>query len=190
MLAMKRRLKFGVYNDRPQNEAEVNKLVACFQESGIVSMKDVTAIPLIMKTSRIDNKDSLVKNFDDPDVVPELELDIEDIDTIIVASGQHRLAALEKYNYSLKEQYQKHVSKRKKVEVLKNINQEHVATFNEAHQAMCELKGAMEDVGKWGVVIYDEGACVSAVSVWSAQVQRPVRGRIFRVNYRDVPDLE
>ncbi|KAG2742130.1 hypothetical protein P692DRAFT_20879894 [Suillus brevipes Sb2] len=156
LLAMKRRLKFGVYNDRPQNEAEVNKLVACFQESGIVSMKDVTAIPLIMKTSRIDNKDSLVKNFDDPDVVPELELDIEDIDNIIVASGQHRLAALEKYNYSLKEQYQKHVSKRKKVEVLKNINQEHVATFNEAHQAMCELKGAMEDVGKWGVVIYDE----------------------------------
>lgn len=175
LLAMKKRLKFGVYNDRPQNEAEVNKLVACFEETGIVSMKDVTAIPLIMQTSRIENLDSLVKNFDDPDEVPELELD--DANEIVVASGQHRLAALEKYEHSLNEQYLTHVKKRKKVEVLKSINQEHIATFNEAHQAMCELKGAMVDIGKWGVIIYDEGAFVN---VWSALVERPERGRMTR----------
>jgi hypothetical protein len=176
LLPMKTRLKFGVYNDRPQNEAEVNKLVASFHESGIVSMKDITAIPIIMKTSRIKNIDDLASNFDDPDEVPELELDLDDLDEIVVASGQHRVAALERYNRTLKEQYQTQVKKRSKVEALKNVNQEHVATYNEAHQAMCELKGAMDDVGKWGVVIYDEG---KSVNVMSALVERPERGRML-----------
>lgn len=137
-------------------------------------MKNVMAIPLIMKMlciKNIKNINSLVKNFNDLDEVPELELDLEDLNDIAIASGQHRLAALEKYNQSLKEQYLLHVKKRKKVEVLKSINQEHVVTFNEVHQAMCELKSAMEDVGKWGVIIYDEG---TFVSVRSALVDRPM----------------
>ncbi|KAG2742670.1 hypothetical protein P692DRAFT_20748802, partial [Suillus brevipes Sb2] len=177
LLPMKTRLKFGVYNDRPQNEAEVNKLVASFHESGIVSMKDITAIPIIMKTSHIKNIDDLASNFDDPDEVPELELDLDDLDEIIVvASGQHRHAALERYNRTQKEQYQTQVKKRSKVEALKNLNQEHVASYNEAHQAMCELKGVMDDIRKWGVVIYDEG---KSVNVMLAQVERPEHGRVL-----------
>ncbi|KAG2740903.1 hypothetical protein P692DRAFT_20752124, partial [Suillus brevipes Sb2] len=50
---------------------------------------------------------------------------------------------------------------------LKNMNQEHVASYNEAHQAMCKLKGVMEDVRKWGVIIYDEGTCISPGLHWS-----------------------
>jgi hypothetical protein len=37
-------LKFGVYNNRPENDVETNKLVGCFQLNGIISMKDVTAM--------------------------------------------------------------------------------------------------------------------------------------------------
>jgi hypothetical protein len=57
LLNVAKRLKFGIYNDRPENEAETNKLVGCFQSNRIISMKDVAAIPLIMKQSRITNLD-------------------------------------------------------------------------------------------------------------------------------------
>ncbi|KAG1760401.1 hypothetical protein EDD22DRAFT_848525 [Suillus occidentalis] len=59
-------LKFGVYNNQPENEAKTNKLVGCFQLNRIVSMKDVAAIPLIMKWSCIMNLNSLKPNFDKP----------------------------------------------------------------------------------------------------------------------------
>lgn len=155
LLAISKRLKFGVYNDRPENEAETNKLVGCFQTNGIVSMKDVAAIPIIMKRSRVANVDALKNNFDEPEEIVELEL--ADSDHIVVASGQHRLAALNKYEQSLKDEYASLEKKRQKINALKNVNQEHIATFNECHDEMGRVKGLLYDIGKWAVIIYDEG---------------------------------
>ncbi|KAG1725397.1 hypothetical protein EDD22DRAFT_853683 [Suillus occidentalis] len=132
LLNIAKRLKFS--NDRPENEAETNKLVGCFQLNRIVSMKDVAAIPLIMKWSHITNLDSLKPNFDEPEEIVELE--IEDREGIVVASGQHRLAALKKYKH--------------------NVNQEHITTFNEYHEEMGRVKGLLDEIGKWAVIIYDE----------------------------------
>jgi hypothetical protein len=52
-------------------------------------MKDIIAILIILKRSQIKNINSLPSNFDDPDELPELELELEDTDNIVVASGQH-----------------------------------------------------------------------------------------------------
>lgn len=41
LLKISKCLKFGIYNDHPENEAETNKLVGCFQTNGIILMKDV-----------------------------------------------------------------------------------------------------------------------------------------------------
>ncbi|KAG1719365.1 hypothetical protein EDD22DRAFT_854997, partial [Suillus occidentalis] len=154
LLNVAKRLKFGVYNDRPENEAETNKLVGCFQSNGIVSMKDVAAIPLIMKRSRITNLDSLKPNFDEPEEIVELE--IEDGEGIVVASGQHRLAALKKYKHVLLDEYSSFEKKRQKIRALKNVNQEHVTAFNECHEEMGRVKGLLDEIGKWAVIIYDE----------------------------------
>ncbi|KAG2336538.1 hypothetical protein BDR05DRAFT_1005753 [Suillus weaverae] len=154
LLEIAKRLKFGVYNDRPENDAETNKLVGCFEANGIVSMKDVAAIPLILKMSRLRNVDSLKLNFDEPEEVVQLELN--DDKAIVVASGQHRLAALRKYKQSLLDEYSLFEKKREKIRALKQVSQEHVAIYNECHEEMGRLKGLLHDIGKWGVIIYDE----------------------------------
>ncbi|KAG1770783.1 hypothetical protein EV702DRAFT_1049234 [Suillus placidus] len=154
LLDIAKRLTFGVYNDRPENDAEVNKLIGCFEANGIVSMKDVAVIPLILKTSRLTNVDSLKKDFDEPEEVVELEL--KDHAAIVVASGQHRLAALKKYKQALLDEYALFEKKRGKIRALKQVTQEHVATYNECHEEMGRLKGLLHNIGKWGVIIYDE----------------------------------
>ncbi|KAG1761152.1 hypothetical protein EDD22DRAFT_954302 [Suillus occidentalis] len=128
--------------------------LGCFQSNGIVSMKDVAAIPLIMKRSRITNLDSLKPNFDEPEEIVELE--IEDGEGIVVASGQHRLAALKKYKHVLLDEYSSFEKKRQKIRALKNVNQEHVTAFNECHEEMGRVKGLLDEIGKWAVIIYDE----------------------------------
>lgn len=164
VLKIEKRLKFGVYNDRPKNEAETNKLVGCFQTNGIVSMKDVAAIPLIMKRSRVLNVDALKRNFDEPEEIVELE--IGDADRIVVASGQHRVAALNKYQQALKDEYASLEKKRQKIRSLKHVNQEHVATFNECHDEMGRVKGLLFNIGKWAVTVYDEGEHMVRAGRW------------------------
>jgi hypothetical protein len=56
-------------------------------------MKELAAIPLVLKTSYLKDAKALAKNFDEPEEVQELELN--DVEAIIVASGQHCLAALQ-----------------------------------------------------------------------------------------------
>ncbi|KAG2737070.1 hypothetical protein P692DRAFT_20884034 [Suillus brevipes Sb2] len=103
LLGIAGRLKFGVYNDRPENETETKRLVGCFEQYGILSMKDVSAIPLIIKTSRLKDASKLTKSFDEPEDIIELEMN--DHEDIVVASGQHRLAALRLYNQTLQDEY-------------------------------------------------------------------------------------
>ncbi|KAG1739081.1 hypothetical protein EDD22DRAFT_959421 [Suillus occidentalis] len=154
LLKIGNRLKFGVYNDRPENETETKRLVGCFERYGILSMKEVSAIPLILKTSRLKDATKLTKSFDEPEDIVELEL--KDLDEIVVASGQHRLAALRLYNQTLQDEYKVQGKKREKIRALKNTSQEHIASYNECHDEMCRLKGLLHGNTKWGVVIYDE----------------------------------
>ncbi|KAG1898927.1 uncharacterized protein F5891DRAFT_1040589 [Suillus fuscotomentosus] len=146
ILALSKRLKFGTYNDRAENETETNKLVTSFRD-GIMSMKDQTAIPIIIDIARIKNADSLSKDFLDPGDVPELEL--VDKDPIVVASGQHRLAALVKFKQQLDDEF--------------NVNK---VQFD-----MRVIMGITESVGKWGVVVYNQSEwCVPRMPQWPARV--------------------
>jgi hypothetical protein len=44
-----------------------------------------------------------------------------------------------------------------KIRQLKGLTEEHVVMYNECHKQMYNLKGLLYDIGKWGVIIYDEG---------------------------------
>ncbi|KAG1755295.1 uncharacterized protein EDB91DRAFT_1242496 [Suillus paluster] len=155
LLEIGERLRFGVYNDRAENEAETNKLVASFKASGIVPMKETSAIPLILDVKRIKNAKKLANDFNDPEEVPELKLN--DIEKIVVASGQHRLSALRRYHQSQQDEYQTLEKKRNKIMTLKHPSEEHVLNFNEMRTEMCGIQGVMEGMGKWGVIVYDQG---------------------------------
>lgn len=155
LLEIADRLKFGVYNDRPENETETKRLVGCFEKYGILSMKEVSAIPLIMKTSRLKDATKLTKSFDEPEDMVELEMN--DLDDIVVASGQHRVAALRLYNQTLNDEYKVHEKKREKLRALKTTSRDHVASYNECHDEMCRLRGLIDGNKQWGVVIYVEG---------------------------------
>ncbi|KAG1760404.1 hypothetical protein EDD22DRAFT_954997 [Suillus occidentalis] len=92
LLKIGQQLKFWVYNNRPENKTEMKRLVGCFERYGILLMKEVSTIPLILKTSHLKDVTKLTKLFDEPEDIVELEL--KDLDDIVVALGQHRLAAL------------------------------------------------------------------------------------------------
>ncbi|KAG2122756.1 uncharacterized protein EDB93DRAFT_1259236 [Suillus bovinus] len=141
MLAMGERLKFGVYNDRPENDAETHKLILSFKRHGIVSMREMNAIPLIIEIDRVNNAETLPFDFSSPQNVPELEL--VDMNPIIVASGQHRLAALRQYHQTLTDEYRTLEKKRVKIKELKNLSEEHIRTFNEMREEMGTIKGIL-----------------------------------------------
>ncbi|KAG1735361.1 uncharacterized protein EDB91DRAFT_1083809 [Suillus paluster] len=155
LLEIGERLRFRAYNDRAENEAETNKLVASFKASGIVPMKETSVIPLILDVKRIKNAKKLANDFNDPEEVPELKLN--DIEKIVVASGQHRLSALRRYHQSQQDEYQTLEKKRNKIMTLKHPSEEHVLNFNEMRTEMCGIQGVMEGMGKWGVIVYDQG---------------------------------
>ncbi|KAG2353003.1 hypothetical protein BDR07DRAFT_1497243 [Suillus spraguei] len=149
------RLKFGVYNDRPENASETNKLVASFREQGIVPMRETSAIPLIIDIKRLKNANSLTRDFAELDDVPELK--ILDAEPIVVASGQHRLSALLKYNQSLKDELASLTRKRDRIRELHSLTKEHLEAYKELEERMGVVMGILSGIGKWGVIVYDQG---------------------------------
>ena len=161
LLGIKNQLKFGVYNDRPENDSERQKLITSFKTAGIMSMKETSAIPMILDVKRMKKDLQLVSNFDKPSEVPELKL--EDGGPIIVASGQHRLSALTRYHQALTDELAALEKKRAKISATSNggkkkpLTPEEKAAYTELREEIALRKGQLEGIGKWGVVIYDEG---------------------------------
>ncbi|KAG1769734.1 hypothetical protein EV702DRAFT_1049611 [Suillus placidus] len=152
-------LLFGKYNDRPQVEREVNKLIASFKKEGILAMREDTAIPIMLSSTRLKSGFSLAVNFNEPGEVPLLQVD--DAHTIVVASGQHRVAALEKYSKNVLDEIVSIEKRRHKISEMKNPTEEHIAEYNSLRNELGELQGALILMGKWGVIVYDEDAVLA-----------------------------
>jgi hypothetical protein len=147
-------LLFGKYNDRPQVEKEVNKLIACFKKEGILAMREDTAIPIMLSSTRLQSGLRLSLNFNEEEV-PQLQL--KDAHDIVVASGQHRVAALKKYSKNVMDEVASIEKRRRKINEMKNPTEEHVAEYNRLRNELGELQGALILMGRWGVIVYDEG---------------------------------
>jgi hypothetical protein len=155
LLKIRNKLTFGVYNDRPENEVETNKLIASFKNAGIVSMKETSAIPIIVDLKRIKQSVKLSKDFSEPELVPELGL--LDNNVIVVASGQHRLSALRKYAQSLEDDLAGLEKRQTKIATMKHLTEEHVTSYNNTREEIALTKGHLDGIGKWGVIVYDQG---------------------------------
>ncbi|KAG1719939.1 hypothetical protein EDB19DRAFT_1918388 [Suillus lakei] len=170
LLKMAKRLKFGVYNDRAENETERNKLIASFQKAGIVSMRETSAIPIIVDMKRLRSGLTLSSDFTEPEKIREL--DLVDRDEIVVASGQHRLSALQKYNQSLEDEYAALEKKREKIASLKNVTTEHVTQWNEIREEMGVILGKLDNIGKWGVIVYNKTLLLAKGDVLASHLSR------------------
>ncbi|KAG2063371.1 hypothetical protein BDR04DRAFT_1123303 [Suillus decipiens] len=137
-------LKFGTYNDRPKNDTETNKLVLVLKSKGIITMKDLTAISIIISRKQIGNIDALAHDFSEPSEVPELK--ITDNDIIIVALGQHRLAVDERGLLQ---------KKLVKMAELKNVMPEHEQDNKVYHEWLSNVLGKLAELGNWGIIVYD-----------------------------------
>ncbi|KAG1803895.1 uncharacterized protein HD556DRAFT_1437631 [Suillus plorans] len=146
-------LLFGKYNDRPQVEREVNKLLASFKKEGLLVMREDTAIPIIVSSTRLKSGLQLALNFNEEEVPP---LQLKDAHTIVVASGQHHVAALKKYSKNILDEITAVEKCCHKINEMKNPSGEHIAEYNRLHSELGELRGALILMGKWGVIIYDE----------------------------------
>ena len=97
----------------------------------------------------------LAKDFANPDDVPELVL--LDEEKILVASGQHRYSAIHKYHQSLQDEIAANKKRIVRIEEMKTLTKAHVDEHDDLRQSTAELLGQVEGLGKWGVVIYDQG---------------------------------
>ncbi|KAG1823904.1 uncharacterized protein BJ212DRAFT_707908 [Suillus subaureus] len=155
ILKIKNSLLFGKYNDQPQEAREVNKLVASFKKKGILAMREATAIPIMLSGARVKTGSSLVVNFDIPDAVPQLQL--KDVDNIVVSSGRHRVAALKKYSEIVTEEMARMEQRCDDITARKNLSPDHLTEFNRLRDQLDDLQGTIILMGKWGVIVYDEG---------------------------------
>jgi hypothetical protein len=155
ILKIQSSLMFGRYNDRPQVEREVSKLLASFKKEGILAMREDTAIPIIVSSTRLKSGFQLAPNFNEEEEVPQLQL--KDPRTIVVASGQHRVAALKKYSKNVKDEIASIEKRRHKISEMKKPTEEHIAEYNCLHSKLGELQGVLVLMGKWGIIVYNEG---------------------------------
>ncbi|KAG2337508.1 hypothetical protein BDR05DRAFT_952582 [Suillus weaverae] len=154
ILKIKNSLVFGKYNDRPQEPREVNKLLASFKKEGILAMREATAMPIMLSGARVKTGLSLAVNFDIPDAVPQLQL--KDVNDIVVASGQHRVAALKRYFEIVTGEMMRIEQRCDDIAALKNLSPEHLTEFNSLRDQLDELQGMIILMGKWGIIVYDE----------------------------------
>ncbi|KAG2365905.1 hypothetical protein BDR07DRAFT_1480796 [Suillus spraguei] len=140
---------------RSQSEArEVNKLVASFKKDGMLIMQGATGIPIMLSCARLRTGSSFVVNFDIPDAVPQLQL--KDVNDIVVASGQHRVAALKKYFETVTAEIMRVKKRCDDMTELKNLEPDHLAEFDRLRDRLNELQETIIVMGKWGVIVYDE----------------------------------
>ena len=154
LLTMKNPLTFGKYNDRLEKDSERAKLIASFKASGIVSMRDSSAIPIMIGVSRLKSGLTLAQDFGDPDAVPQLELG--DVDAIVVASGQHRVSALKQHHKALQDELTALEGRRAKISEASDLTQEMIDEHEALRGEIGQLKGQLDGIGKWGVIVYDE----------------------------------
>ncbi|KAG0693408.1 hypothetical protein DFH29DRAFT_1007317 [Suillus ampliporus] len=121
-----------------------------------MSMKETSVISIIIDPKQIKAGLQLCANFNEPEDVPMLEL-VDKADIVVASekNGQHRLSVLQRYTQGLKDEYRTLEKKRAKIVGLKNITEDHVLTYSDIHEEMGRIKGVLEGIGKWGVLVYN-----------------------------------
>ncbi|KAG1765966.1 hypothetical protein EV702DRAFT_1050825 [Suillus placidus] len=145
---------FGTYNDRPQKSTEVNKMLTSFEKNGIQSCKEVNTLAIVIEASRIRPNQQLNGSWSNVETLENVKF--TDNNPIILASGQHRYAALKKMEETYRED-EKAIEKRLvRLQDLATKSDEDVEEHIELRNVLSEIKGQLCGMGVWGVTLYDK----------------------------------
>ncbi|KAG2335551.1 hypothetical protein BDR05DRAFT_1006689 [Suillus weaverae] len=145
---------FGTYNDRPQKSTEVNKMLTSFEKNGIQSCKEVNTLAVVIEASRIEPNQKLDGSWSNAETLVNVKF--TDKHPIILASGQHRYAALKKMEETYRED-EKVIEKRlARLQALATKSDEDVDEHIELRKVLSEIKGQLCGMGVWGVTLYDK----------------------------------
>jgi hypothetical protein len=155
ILGIENKLVFGAYNDRPEKSTEVNKMLTSFEKNGIQSFKEINTLAIVIERSRIRPNQQLNGTWSEPEKLVEIQL--TDTHPIILASGQHRYAALKKMHDMLMEDERAIQKQMKRLEDLTSKSDEDVDEHHQLRETLAELTGKLLGMGLWGVTLYDKG---------------------------------
>ncbi|KAG0697259.1 hypothetical protein DFH29DRAFT_1003872 [Suillus ampliporus] len=154
ILELQNTLKFGVYNDRAQKTSEVNKMMSSFEKHGMQAYTDGNALPIIIQRSRLSPGQTFEGDWNDPETLTEVQL--EDSEPIVLASGQHRVAALKKIYNTFVEEEATQTKRLKRLQGLQTVTDEHVEEHAVLRERIAKVLGHIGVLGQWGVILYDE----------------------------------
>ncbi|KAG0691590.1 hypothetical protein DFH29DRAFT_1010712 [Suillus ampliporus] len=154
ILKIGNKLTFGAYNDRPQKAAEVNKMLASFEKYDIQAFVATNTLAIVIDPGRLEADQELKGDWNDPKTLTEVRF--QDDDPLVLASGQHRYAALKKMEDLLLED-QIHLEKRlDRLEHKEKLSDEDVEEHGVLRTMLSEVKSDMSRIGYWGVTLYDK----------------------------------
>src|SRR6267154_2820114 len=177
-LTIENELKFGTYNDRPEKATETNKMLTSFEMRGIKSLKEENALRIVVKRDRLAADQTFDGDWLDKETLTEVKF--QDKACLVLASGQHRVAALRKMNRNHMEALSGLGKQNDKLLDMDNPSEEQLEEQREIVESMSELKGKLRMIGDWGVILYDEGERYAATSTWTGVYLYPVTPRIVR----------
>ena len=154
LLSLKNRLLFGKYNERPLKDTETNKMLTSFSKHGIQWNKEETALCVIIKRSRL-VQEEYQGDWMSPESLSEVRF--KDNDVLVLASGQHRVAALKKLYKNTTDELDVLLKRHGTLKGYKAPTKEHVEECDALRGEIGEMKGKVDLIGKWGVILYDEG---------------------------------
>jgi hypothetical protein len=148
-------LKFGRYNDRPLKTSEVNKMITSFEKHGMQWMKKENAVAMVIERTQLEDDQDLNRAWGSPETLTTIRF--KDRKPIHLASGQHRVAALNKMSEKYKAEKESLEKRRLRSEDKDELDSDEVAEHKAMGEKLEKVKGHLERIGQWGVIVYDIG---------------------------------
>jgi len=171
ILDIENKLQFGTYNDRAQNSSEVNKMITSFEKHGRQWYKESNALAIVIEPSRLRDGQDLTGNWSEPESLKDVKFG--DRKPLICASGQHRVAALRKMAKAFVDEQTVLLKRIERIEGVKEHSDDSVLEHQDLRTRLAVVKGELEDLGHWSVVLYNKGmSCVDVYTRASGVVSR------------------
>ncbi|KAG1868944.1 hypothetical protein DFJ58DRAFT_837782 [Suillus subalutaceus] len=156
ILEIANELRFGTYNDRPQNSSEVNKMITLFEKHGWQWYKESNALAIVIEPSHLCPGQKLDGNWSEPESLEEVKF--VDRKPLILAYGQYHVAALKKMAQTLINEEAMLEKWMARIKAMKDPSNDSVAEHKERRTCLAAVKGELQDLGNWAVVLYDKVA--------------------------------
>lgn len=155
ILGIGNELVFGRYNDRALKTSEVNKMITSFEKHGMQWTKRENAIAIVIEATRLAEHQDLNGTWNSAETLPTIRF--KDVKPIHLASGQHRVSALNKMLDKYKHDKETLSKRMERLEDKDSLEADEVVEHEGLREKLGRVNGHLERMGQWGVIVYDIG---------------------------------